>query len=80
MPQNNLPTYAIVELLIRLEKHDPAIGGYKNHSESDRGIIVKTTGGSILFPQALIMQQFESPELIGDNELAAIASLFRSAN
>ncbi|MDB5151444.1 MAG: hypothetical protein JWR54_195 [Mucilaginibacter sp.] len=80
MPKNNLPTYAIVELLIRLEKHDPAIGGYKNHSESDNGIIVKTTGGSILFPQALIMQQFESPELIGDNELAAIASLFRSAN
>jgi hypothetical protein len=80
MPKNSLPTYAIVELLIRLEKHDPSIGNYKNHSESGNGIIVKTTGGSILFPESLIMQQFESPELIGDNELAAIASLFRSAN
>jgi len=80
MPKNSLPTYAIVELLIRLEKHDSSIGDYKNHSESGNGIIVKTTGGSILFPESLIMQQFESPELIGDNELAAIASLFRSAN
>ena len=80
MLKNNLPTYAIVELLIRLEKHDPAIGDYKNHSESDNGVIVKTTGGSILFPQSLVMQQFETPELISENELAAIARLFRSAN
>ena len=80
MPKDNLPTYAIVELLIRVEKHDPAIGDYKNHSESADGVVVKTTLGSIRFPQSLIMQQFETPELISDDELAVIASLFRSAN
>ncbi|HEY4196100.1 MAG TPA: hypothetical protein VGM63_11225 [Mucilaginibacter sp.] len=80
MPKDNLPTYAIVELLIRLEKHDPAIGDYKNHAESANGVMVKTTRGSIRFPESLIIQQFETPELISDDELAVIASLFRSAN
>lgn len=80
MPENNLPTYAIVELLIRLEKHDPAIGDYKNHAVHDNGVTVKTTGGSIRFPQLLVMQQFETPESISDAELAKIATLFRSAN
>ena len=80
MPKDNLPTYAIVELLIRLEKHDPDIGDYKNHSELPTGVMVKTTRGSIHFPQSLIIQQFQTPELISDAELAAIASLFRSAN
>ena len=80
MPQSNLPTYAIVELLIRLEKHNPAIGDYKNHTVYDSSVIVKTTGGNIRFPQTLIMQQFEAPELITDNELASTASLFNSAN
>jgi hypothetical protein len=80
MGQNNLPTYAIVELLIRLELHDPAIGSYKNHSLSDNGVMVKTTSGSIRFPQSLVMQQFETPEAISDAELATVAALFRSAN
>ncbi len=80
MPQNNLPTYAIVELLIRLEKHNPAIGDYKNHTVYDSSVIVKTTGGNIRFPQTLIMQQFEDPELITDTELADTASLFMASN
>lgn len=80
MSKNNLPTYAIVELLIRLEKHDASIGDYKNHTISDNGVIVKTTSGSIKFSQSLIVQQFESPELITDDVLASTASLFRTAN
>ena len=80
MRENNLPTYAIVELLIRLEQHDPAIGDYKNHSVYDNGILVKTTGGSIRFPQSLVIQQFETPESISENDLMRAAELFRSAN
>jgi len=76
MPNNNLPTYAIVELLIRLEPHNTAIGDYKNHSFYDDGVMVKTTGGIIRFPETLIMQQFHHPELISDNLLLEVSSSF----
>jgi hypothetical protein len=80
MHKNNLPTYAIVELLIRLVKHNPSIGDYKNHTIHDTEVIVKTSGGTIRFSQSLIMQQFEEPELITENELANAATLFKAAN
>ena len=78
MPKSNLPTYAIVELLIRLEKHNPAIGGYKNHTEFDKDVIVKTSGGSIEFPKTLVEQQFSEPELITEKSLEKTALLFRN--
>jgi hypothetical protein len=78
MPKSNLPTYAIVELLIRLEKHNPAIGGYKNHTEFDQGVMVRTSGGSIEFPKDLVEQQFHAPEQITDKELEKTALLFRN--
>jgi hypothetical protein len=80
MPKNTLPTYAIVELLIRLEKHNEAIGDYRGHAVYDTEVIVKTSGGSIILPESIITRQFESPELIVDNELASIALLFKLAN
>ncbi|MGZ3764859.1 MAG: hypothetical protein ACXVA2_09350, partial [Mucilaginibacter sp.] len=73
-------TYAIVELLIRLEKHAPSIGNYKNHTVYDNGVIVKTTSGSIKFPQSLVIQQFETPERITEADLADTATLFRNTN
>ena len=78
MPKSNLPTYAIVELLIRLEKHNSEIGGYKNHTEFDGGVMVKTSGGSIEFPRELIEQQFHDPERITESELKKTALLFKS--
>lgn len=78
MPKSNLPTYAIVELLIRLEKHNPSIGGYKNHTELDQGVIVKTSGGSIEFRKELVEQQFQNPELITEKELEKTSLLFRN--
>ncbi len=78
MPENNLPTYAIVELLIRTVKYNTSIGDYKNHTVFDTGVIVKTSGGTIKFTKSLILQQFEHPELITDGELADTASLFRA--
>ncbi|MBS1520774.1 MAG: hypothetical protein JST50_07265 [Bacteroidetes bacterium] len=78
MPRSNLPTYAIVELLIRLEKHNPAIGGYKNHTEFDEGVMVKTSGGSIEFPKELVEQQFNNPERISEKVLEKTALLFRN--
>jgi hypothetical protein len=78
MPRNDLPTYAIVELLIRLEKYDHSIGNYKDHAFYDGEVIVKTTAGSIRMPQELVQQQFESPETISDSELTKIATQFRA--
>ena len=78
MPKNTLPTYAIVELLIRLEKYNDKIGDYKGHASYDTEIIVKTSGGSIIFPESIIVRQFETPELITDSELASIARLFKT--
>ena len=78
MSRSNLPTYAIVELLIRLEKHNPAIGGYKNHTEFDGGVIVRTSGGSIEFPKQLVEQQFHDPEQITEKQLEKTALLFRN--
>jgi hypothetical protein len=80
MSKNNLPTYAIVELLIRLAKHNESIGDYKGHAVYDDDVIVKTSGGSIVFSQTLIVKQFESPELISEDELARTANLFKSSN
>jgi len=80
MPKSNLPTYAIVELLIRLEKYDLAIGDYKDHTVYDDEVIVKTSGGTIRFPEHLVLRQFESPELITDAELQKTAMWFKSAN
>jgi hypothetical protein len=77
MPKHNLPTYAIVELLMRLAPHNNLIGDYKNHSIYNEGVVVKTSGGIIRFPEALIMQQFETPELVTDHALLQTASSFK---
>jgi hypothetical protein len=79
MPKHNLPTYAIVELLMRLTPHNNSIGNYKDHSIFDDQVMVKTTGGIINFPTGLIMQQFEDPELVSDNALLNVASSFKPA-
>ena len=80
MQNNNLPTYAIVELLIRLEKYNQSVGSYKNHAGYNGGVIVKTSGGSIVLSQSVIIKQFETPELISDDDLSRIADLFKSTN
>lgn len=77
MFKNNLPTYVLVELLIRLSVFDKAIGDYKNHTIYENGVMVKTTRGIIHFPESLINDQFKSPELITDNILSEIASSFK---
>ena len=74
---NNLPTYAIVELLMRLASHNEVIGNYKDHKIDDAEVLVKTTGGAIRFPQDLIMQQFKDPELINDQHLLETISSFK---
>ncbi|MBW4890551.1 hypothetical protein KXQ82_12515 [Mucilaginibacter sp. HMF5004] len=79
MTKNTLPTYAIVELLIRLSHIDPFIGDYKGHAVYDDGVLVKTTGGTITFSKALIKQQFDAPDQITDAELKVIAQLFTTA-
>ncbi len=78
MPRNDLPTYAIVELLIRLSDHNFTIGDYKDHTVSDDEVVVKTTAGIIRFPESLIMQQFEAPELITSHQLTSTVSSFRA--
>ena len=74
---NNLPTYAIVELLMRLAQHNEVIGDYKDHRINHTEVLVKTTGGAIRFPQTLIMQQFENPDLIHDHLLLETISSFK---
>lgn len=79
MPKDDLPTYAIVEILIRLADSNTHIGSYKDHTIHEEGVIVKTTQGVIDLPRSLVMQQFHQPELITDAELSAIANKFRKA-
>ena len=78
MPKNNLPTYAIVELLIRLAQRNLQVGDYKDHAVNKEEVIVKTSRGSIRFAQTLIVQQFESPELITEDQLSLAALSFRA--
>ncbi|WP_428329986.1 hypothetical protein [Mucilaginibacter sp.] len=77
MRKSNLPTYAIVELLIRLEPLDPSIGNYKDHSFSTNEVMVKTQQGTIRFSNPLVQQQFEAPELINNEQLLLAAASFR---
>ena len=76
MVMKNFPTYVIVELLIRLEPINKQIGNYRIHSIYGDGVIVKTSGGTIEFSKALVMDQFNSPELITDEMLAEVAKTF----
>ncbi|HVS93506.1 MAG TPA: hypothetical protein VHB54_07245 [Mucilaginibacter sp.] len=80
MLKSNLPTYAIVELLIRLSGHNSVIGDYKDHAVSEDEVIVKTSGGTIKLPVALIERQFASPESITEEELARTVSRFSPMN
>jgi hypothetical protein len=77
MPKSPLPTYAIVELLIRLSQYNHLIGNYKNHSVFDSGVMVKTLSGSIKLPLNIIHRQFENPGSISESELANLALLFK---
>lgn len=79
MTKDTLPTYAIVELLIRLTHFNPLIGDYKGHVIYADGVIVKTTHGSITFTKALIRQQFDDPQGITEVDLINVTSLFRPA-
>ena len=78
MHKTNLPTYAIVELLMRLTPHNEFIGDYKDHSIFDEGVMVKTSGGIIRFPNTVIMQQFEDPGLVSDVALLEMALSFKA--
>ena len=79
MTKDTLPTYAIVELLIRLGHINPHIGDYKDHAIYSGGVIVKTTNGNITFLKTLIMQQFEQPEVITDADLKQVSLTFKPA-
>jgi hypothetical protein len=79
MPKNNIPAYAIVELLMRLSYYNELIGDYKGHTVRTENVIVKTTGGGITFPIPLIMQQFNNPEMIDNDALVNVASLFKTS-
>ncbi|MGN8070823.1 hypothetical protein [Mucilaginibacter sp. SG564] len=79
MTRNHLPTYVIVELLIRLSQHNYLIGDYKYHSVFDTGVMVKTSGGSINFPTQIVLRQFEDPAKISDDELSQMALRFKKA-
>ncbi len=79
MTKDTLPTYAIVELLIRLAQIDPHIGDYKGHAVYTDAVIVKTTLGNITFSKTLIGQQFNHPELITEAELKKVAKTFKPA-
>jgi len=78
MPKHNIPTYAIVELLMRLSPYNASIGDYKGHTVRLDNVLVKTSNGSIVFTKALIMQQFGNPEQISEEELVTISSLFKA--
>ena len=79
MTKHHLPTYVIVELLIRLSQHNYLIGDYKYHSVFDTGVMVKTSGGSISFPTQIVLRQFENPATISEDELLQMALRFRKA-
>jgi hypothetical protein len=78
--KHTIPTYAIVELLIRLSHINPLIGDYKGHAVYNDGVMVKTSSGTIPFTKKLIDQQFNHPESITDAQLLDIARLFIPAN
>ncbi len=76
MPKDVLPVYAIVELLIRLTDFEPQIGDYRGHRAVDDQVIVKTTNGSIILSNDLVLRQFHTPENITTDELIRLAASF----
>ncbi|WP_158824776.1 hypothetical protein [Mucilaginibacter lacusdianchii] len=80
MPKDDLPTYAIVELLIRLSEFNSHIGNYKDHSTYQDGVVVITSGGHINMPRSMVIQQFNNPENITKGELLSIADTFKKVS
>lgn len=77
MPKHNIPVYAIVELLMLLAQQDTSVGDYRGHTIRNNQVLVKTTGGSIIFSEALIMKQFSEPENITKIDLMNALSLYK---
>lgn len=77
MPKNNIPVYAIVELLILLAEQDQSIGNYKGHTMRLNNVLVKTSTGNLTIPQSLIMKQFAEPEKVSSKDLEDLHDHFR---
>jgi hypothetical protein len=76
MNNQNLPLYAIVELLIRISSFDDRIGDYKNHSLIGQSINVITNKGLVILPSQLVAKQFSTPQTITIEELLQVAATF----
>ncbi|TCD12029.1 hypothetical protein EZ449_03105 [Pedobacter frigidisoli] len=74
----NFPLYIYYELLIRLSAIDSELGEYLSTSQNQNVCILRTTNGTILVPTAILIKQFESPDLITTNELVELASGFKA--
>ncbi len=69
MNAQNIPVYAIVEVLIRVSNFDEGIGNYLNHVVQPEWVVIRTSKGVITFSNDLIAKQLEQPEKITNEEL-----------
>ena len=71
------PVYVIYELIIRLQELNPEIGEYLNYRDTETGILVRTTSGTIELTDAVLLSQFNNPTSISQHEILSILDTFR---
>ncbi|PWS26306.1 hypothetical protein DHW03_16090 [Pedobacter yonginense] len=70
------PLYLYYEILIRLEEFVPNIGDYLSALEQENDCLIKTTTGQLRISKAVLMKQFNDPNLISKSELAELGQNF----
>jgi hypothetical protein len=73
-----IQTYIIAELISRIALTEERIGAYCSHILRNRGIIAKTTNGTLFLPVKLLQKQSEEPNLITADEIFAVISSFNA--
>lgn len=72
-----IAVYVIYELLIRVQELNPAVGEYLLNKQTDNGILVRTTGGSIAIPDDILQRQFNDPASISQHEILNLLDGFK---
>lgn len=66
------PVYVIYELIIRLQELNPEIGEYLNYRDTETGILVRTTSGTIELSETMLLRQFNNPTAITQHEILSM--------
>jgi hypothetical protein len=76
MKNEEMPSYAIVEILIRISAFHPNLGRYKDHDLIGPMVVIKITSGRVMVKAELVSKHLQSPHTVSLNELENAVIMF----